>query len=57
MDNFEMKCKAELEKEVEIYLDFMENKKQPPEAMFDYLYETLPEKFHAQREEVIRRAK
>ena len=57
MDAFETKCKKELEEEVKIYLDYMENKKQPPEAMFDYLFEKLPEKFHSQREEVIRRAK
>ncbi len=48
-------CKTEVEREVKIYLDYVENKPQPPGAMFDYLYANLPEKTLPQREEAIRR--
>ena len=48
--------KKDVDTEVKIYLDLVENKPQPPEAMFDYLFETLPGKFREQREEAIRRA-
>ncbi len=57
LDALQAMCKGEVDKEVEIYFDYLENKPQKPEAMFDYLYETLPEKTVPQREEVIRRAK
>ena len=42
-------------KEVKIYLDIIENQPQPAETMFDYLYETLPEKCADQRADVIKR--
>jgi len=47
--------KADVDAEVKLYLDIIENRPQPPEAMFDYLYATLPEKYAGQREEVIKR--
>jgi 2-oxoisovalerate dehydrogenase E1 component subunit alpha len=55
IDGFAKAIKAEVEKEVEIYFEYMNEKLQPPEAMFDYLYETLPEKTRAQRQQVIKR--
>jgi len=42
--------KAEVDKAVEDYLNMPD---QPASAMFDYLYETLPEAYQDQREEVI----
>lgn len=57
LDALEAMCKGEVDKEVEVYFDYLENKPQPATAMFDYLYDTLPEKTVPQREEVIRRAK
>ncbi|MCH7630602.1 MAG: thiamine pyrophosphate-dependent dehydrogenase E1 component subunit alpha [Proteobacteria bacterium] len=47
--------KTEVDREVKLYLDIIENRPQPPEAMFDYLYQTLPVKYASQREEVIKR--
>ena len=55
LDDFLEKTKADVDKEVKLYLDIIENKPQPPEAMFDYLYQTLPEKYLSQREEVMKR--
>ncbi|MCH8202911.1 MAG: pyruvate dehydrogenase (acetyl-transferring) E1 component subunit alpha [Proteobacteria bacterium] len=55
LDEFAVAAKAEVEKEVKIYFDILENKPQPPSAMFDYLYAELPERFRAQRDEVMRR--
>jgi pyruvate dehydrogenase E1 component alpha subunit len=55
LKEFEAAAKAEVEKEVGIYFDILENKPQPPSAMFDYLYAELPERFRAQREDAIRR--
>lgn len=57
IDDWEVAAKADVEKEVEIFLDMVENHPQPPEAMFDYLYAEVPEKTRPQREEAIRRAK
>jgi len=35
--------------------DYLDTPAQPPEAMFDYLFETLPARLQAQRDEVARR--
>lgn len=48
--------KKDVDGEVKIYLDLVENHPQPPAAMFDFLFETLPDKFREQRDEAIRRA-
>ncbi|MEE8258764.1 MAG: thiamine pyrophosphate-dependent dehydrogenase E1 component subunit alpha [Sphingomonadales bacterium] len=55
LEKFLESIKAGVDKEVKLYLDIIENQPQPPEAMFDYLYETLPEKYAVQRDEVMRR--
>ena len=55
LDKFQAAIKTEVDGEVKLYLDIIENQPQPPEAMFDYLYETLPDKYASQREEVMRR--
>lgn len=55
LDEMVEKIKGEVDREIKTYLDIVENKPQKPEAMFDHLFETLPEKFAAQREEVMRR--
>lgn len=54
LDGFQAAIKEDVDKEVKLYLEIIENKPQPPEAMFDYLYETLPEKYAAQRQEVMK---
>jgi 2-oxoisovalerate dehydrogenase E1 component subunit alpha len=56
LDALAAAVKDEVDAEVKTYLDIIENKPQSPEAMFDYLFETLPEKFREEREEAIRRA-
>lgn len=45
-------CSAEVEAAVKQYLD---TPPQPPESMFDYLYETLPKAYRAQRDELAKR--
>ena len=45
-------CMAEVDAAVQAYLDLPA---QPPESMFDYLYETLPDALAEQREQVRRR--
>lgn len=55
LDAFQEAIKGEVDKEIKLYLDIIENQLQPAESMFDYLYETLPDKYADQREEVIRR--
>lgn len=55
LDGFQEAIKGEVDKEIKLYLDIIENQLQPAASMFDYLYETLPEKYADQREEVIRR--
>lgn len=56
LDEMEVLAKEAVEKEVEIYLDIRNKQTQPPESMFDYLFETLPERTRPQRAEAIRRA-
>ena len=55
LEEIEADCKREVEEEVGIYLDLLKDQPQPPEAMFDYLFENLPEKTLPQRAEAIRR--
>lgn len=45
--------KAEIDEEVKIYLDIRENQPQPVSAMFDHLFENLPERVAAQRDEAL----
>lgn len=54
-ERIEAECRKEVELEVEIYLDMVENQPQPPQAMFDHLYQNLPEKTRRQRDEVMAR--
>ncbi len=47
-------CAAQVEQAVQAYI---ETPAQPPEAMFDYLFETLPARLQTQRGEVIERSR
>lgn len=49
LKDMETEVKREIEDEIKIYFDIVENDPQPPEAMFDYLYQNLPEKTQPQR--------
>lgn len=55
LEEFEKEAKATVEEEIKLYLKIRDEEPQPPEAMFDYLFETLPEKTQPQRDEAIRR--
>ena len=57
LESADEECKALVEKEIQIYLKFMEEDHQPPEAMFDYLFAELPERTRVQRDEAIRRGR
>ncbi len=54
LDALQKQAEQEVEEQVKIYLN---TATQPPEAMFDYLYETLPEALQSQRDEVMRKGK
>jgi len=45
-------CQQQIESAVQVYLNLPP---QPPEAMFDYLYETLPAPLHRQRQQLLQR--
>lgn len=53
LDGYEAECKSEVEKEVDIYLERVYDNPQDIANMFDYLYETLPEKTRPQREHLL----
>lgn len=55
LEEIQAKIKDEVDGEVKLYLDIIENRPQPAEHMFDFLYDSLPEKYASQREEVIKR--
>ncbi|TPW16644.1 MAG: pyruvate dehydrogenase E1 component subunit alpha [Halothiobacillaceae bacterium] len=48
-ESLKAECSAKMEEAVRLYLD---TPPRPPETMFDYLYETLPHAYHAQRAEL-----
>ena len=55
LDDFTEKAKGGVDAEIKLYLDMVENQPQPSAAMFDYLYDELPEKFHPQRDDAVKR--
>jgi len=53
-DRLQNECAAQVEQAV---ADYRSVPPQPPEAMFDYLFETLPVRLRAQREQVLQRSR